>query len=39
MTEQWTKARPELENVSLNVYNRTLGKDLSYTGYLADLTM
>ena len=31
MTEQWTKARPELENVSLNVYNRTLGKDLNYT--------
>ena len=31
MTNEWTKARPELENVSLNVYNRTLGKDLNYT--------
>ena len=31
MTNEWSKARPELENVSLNVYNRTLGKDLNYT--------
>lgn len=31
MTNEWTKARPELENVSLNIYNRTLGKDLNYT--------
>ena len=31
MTNEWTKARPELENVSLSIYNRTLGKDISYT--------
>ena len=27
MTNEWSKLRPELENTSLNVYNRTLGKD------------
>ena len=31
MTNEWSKARPELEDVSLNIYNRTLGKDLNYT--------
>jgi hypothetical protein len=31
MTNEWSKLRPELENTSLNVYNRTLGKDLNYT--------
>ena len=31
MTAEWSKVRPELENVSLNVYNRVLGKDLNYT--------
>ncbi len=31
MTNEWTKLRPDLENTSLNVYNRTLGKDLNYT--------
>ena len=31
MTSQWTKARPELEDVSLSIYNRTLGKDINYT--------
>ena len=31
MTAEWSKVRPELENVSLNVYNKVLGKDLNYT--------
>jgi len=31
MTNEWSKLRPELENTSLNVYNRTLGKDLNYS--------
>ena len=31
MTSEWTKARPELEDVSLSIYNRTLGKDINYT--------
>ena len=31
MTAEWSKLRPELENTSLNVYNRTLGKDLNYS--------
>ncbi len=31
MTNEWAKLRPELENTSLNIYNRTLGKDLNYT--------
>ena len=31
ITAEWSKLRPELENTSLNVYNRTLGKDLNYS--------
>jgi hypothetical protein len=31
MTSEWSKVRPELENVSLNVYNKVLGKDINYT--------
>ena len=31
MTAEWSKVRPELENVSLNVYNKVLGKDINYT--------
>ena len=31
MTQEWSKARPELEDVSLSIYNRTLGKDINYT--------
>ena len=31
MTAEWSKIRPDLENVSLNVYNKVLGKDINYT--------
>ena len=31
MSAEWSQIRPELENVSLNVYNKVLGKDINYT--------
>jgi len=31
MTEKWAESRQELEDVSLNIYNRVLGKDINYT--------
>ncbi len=31
MAAEWSQIRPELENVSLNVYNKVLGKDINYT--------
>lgn len=31
MVAEWSKVRPELENVSLNIYNKVLGKDINYT--------
>ncbi len=31
MTEKWADSRQELEDVSLNIYNRVLGKDINYT--------
>ena len=31
MTEKWAENREQLEDVSLNIYNRVLGKDINYT--------
>ena len=30
MIDQWSEIRPELANVSLNIYNKVLGKDINY---------